>query len=638
MRSNDYLRKKRKIMDIGLLSVLRTPIVDFHRGLANTYAKALKEAMDLHGRKDDKKQNYFLSAKRGFDDKLYVGNIHRIENHLYWNDEELADDDQIVNVVWVDGPITRDGGACSYGTKDMRDQVMYANTIPQVVGHLFYINTPGGESSARNDYEMLINDCREKGKPTVAFVDGLCASSGVNLASRCDRVIVMNPRDEFGCIGSMAAFWATPDGAIDRDGSRYVEIVGEDCPEKNAWWREAARGEYEKLQAEIDKSTREFHQSVRENRPLTEDWMLTGDMFEAMQLIPALVDEIGDYNRAIECVFQLADETLPAARFASPAPEDKPDGEAPEGREPEEMARLNAQQKAAVNTSRGDLMMAQDGHVTTEVQGFFGPETVEVATPKNDKEMPEDEKKVAEAAEQPVTTQEAPAQEAAAPVQEEQAPAAEAPAAAQGQEQEPAGQEPEKPAAEEEQEPAGQEPEKPGYPADLHFVEQGKLDEAQAELARVTDSLHTAETMIADKDAVIARLKESLATLTDIVGERDAAVQKCKDVSASLEKAGLDYAEQGRQLSDAQVRIAEHVATIEKLTKQVSELKAEVRELSGKETPMVDAAAGVPADNGTGEAPKYEGAVKSEINAGMTIDEIRAKLRAKDEKRKTYRH
>ena len=85
---------------------------------------------------------------------------------------------------------------------------MYANQIPQVIGHLFLINTPGGQSSCRNDYEMMIDDCRKAGKPTVAFVDGMCCSSGVNLACRCDRVVVMNPRDEFGCIGTMAAFWA----------------------------------------------------------------------------------------------------------------------------------------------------------------------------------------------------------------------------------------------------------------------------------------------------------------------------------------------------------------------------------------------------------------------------------------------
>ena len=173
-------------MDIGLLSILRTPVVDFHRGLAYSYAEALKNAIALHVSGADemkqKQRGFFLSQKRGFEDKLYIGNIHRIERHLFWNDEELADDDQIVNVVMMVGPVTRDGGACSYGTKDFRDQILYANTIPQVVGHVFFINTPGGESACRNDYDVIIDDCREKGKPVVAFVDGLCASSGVNFA------------------------------------------------------------------------------------------------------------------------------------------------------------------------------------------------------------------------------------------------------------------------------------------------------------------------------------------------------------------------------------------------------------------------------------------------------------------------
>ena len=163
--------------------------------VAQKYAEGIRLAViagkDFDG---DKKNGYFLSRNRGFDDKLYVGNIHRIENHLYWNDEELADDDQIVNVIVMDGPVTRDGDGCSYGSKDHRDQILYANTIPQVVGHIFILNTPGGAASARVDYEQAIADCREKGKPTVAFIDGGCYSSGVNLTCRCDRVIVMNPR------------------------------------------------------------------------------------------------------------------------------------------------------------------------------------------------------------------------------------------------------------------------------------------------------------------------------------------------------------------------------------------------------------------------------------------------------------
>lgn len=609
-------------MNIGLLNIMHNKVWDFRPDLAQTYADALKNAVELHLPNDIEKQHgYFLSKKgyqkdgktvgANFEDKLYVGNIHRIESHLYWNDEELQEDDEIINVVVVDGPVTRDGDGCSYGTKDFRDQVMYANQIPQVVGHLFLINTPGGQASCRNDYEMMIDDCRQAGKPTVAFVDGMCCSSGVNLACRCDRVVVMNPRDEFGCIGTMAAFWAVAHDTVDQNGYRYVELVGKDCPEKNDWYREAAAGEYEKLQAELDRDTEQFHQTVRENRPLVTADMLTGKVFEAQEVMPALVDEIGDMSRAIECIYELANETLTAARLVTAEPKNEPDGEQPEGEEPEEMSKLNAQQKAAVATSRGDLRIVDDGHVKKEEQGFFGPETVEIAKPQNQEDMTDEEKKAAEVAEQPAATQEqTPATEQPA----EGAAATEAPAVSEknAQEEQPAAQE-EAPAAEPAAEPASQEAQ----------------ENAAAEIDKITETLHTAEQKIAEKDKEIAQLKETLATLNGIAEERDTAIQERNDISASLEKAGLDYAEQGKALTAAEAKIAEHVATIEKLNKQVKELQSEVKELSEKPAPMVDAGAGIPQDNGTGEGPKKQ----ERITSDMSYEEIQEFEKRKREKK-----
>lgn len=599
-------------MNIGLLNILKTVSWDFRRDQAQSYANALKNAIELHIPNDKERQQSFFLSKKGstttrgnFEDKLYVGNIHRIENHLYWNDEELAEDDEIVNVIVVDGPVTRDGGGCSYGTKDFRDMVIYANTIPQVVGHIFWINTPGGESDCRKDYDAMIADCRKNGKPTVAFVDGMCCSSGVNLASRCDRTIVMNPKDDFGCIGSMAAFWATPDGAIDRDGTRYIEIVGNDSPEKNDWYREAANGNYEKLREIIDKDTEEFHQTVRENRPQVKEEMLSGKVFEAQDLIPALVDEIGDMNRAIQAVFDLAGETLTAARFATVEPNGT--GENPEGKEPEEMAKLNAQQKAAIATSRGNLMMADDGHVTTERDGFFGPETVEIANPQNNNNMTEAEKKTAE------TAQEQPsAVENETTAQEEQAPATEAAPAEDEIATNVGG--------------GGVTVSQTGpttitqTPSEEAPASEEAIENAEEDIDKITEALHTAEAMIAERDKTIASLNETLATLEGIAKERDNAVQDVLNISASLEKAGLDYAEQGKALSDAKVEIAKHVATIETLKKQVADLKAEVKELAGKPAPMTNAESGIPSDNGTGDAPKQ----KQRITSDMSYEEIRA--------------
>ena len=587
-------------MNVGLLKILNNKTWDFRYDMAQGFANSLKNAMELHIDNDIEKQHgYFLSLKgyqqegktvgADFEDKLYVGNIHRIENVLYYKEEELAEDDQIINVVVIDGPITRDGGACSYGSKDHRDQILYANTIPQVVGHLFIINTPGGEASARIDYEQAINDCREKGKVTVAWVDGMCCSAGVNLASRCDRTIVMNGKDEFGCIGTMAAFWAVAHDTVDQDGYRYVELVGTQSPDKNAWYREAAKGEYEKLQADLDRLTQEFHQTVREGRPQVTPEMLTGEVFEAQEVMPALVDEIGDMDRAIDAIFELADGTLKPAREVEVVAE-----EPKEEHEPE---------PPVTDTT------SEEAH-----------------QPQNNTEMKEEEMKAAEAAaaqaaeqeqEAPATeqpaTEEAPAEEAPAT---EETPAEEAPAEEQPTEEAPAEEAPaEEQPAEEESAPAGSASEE--TPAE----EEAPAEEAPAEEAPEAEA-------VANAEAEIDKIQETLAGAEATIAERDKTIAELKEQVSGMEISLKDRAEElgvaFTRIEEKDKAIADALAENEKLQKQVAYLQAEVKELSEKPAPMVDASAGVPEGNATGEAPKAPR--QSRIKRGMSYKEIRAAM------------
>ena len=629
-------------MDIGLLNILRigaTASWDFRFDMAQGYAMALRNAIELHIADGTKKQEcFFLSLKgtqtaRGnFEDRLYVGDVRYVENHLRWNDEELADDDQIVNVIVIEGPVTRDGGACSYGTKDFRNQILYANSIPQVVGHIFVCNTPGGESACRNDYDEMFADCRANNKKTVQYVDGMCGSSGVNLGCRCDRVIVRNPKDDYGCIGSMAAFWATPDGAVDHNGTRYVEVVGDKSPNKNDWYREAAQGDYEKLKAMVNRDTEEFQQTVRENRPNVKEEHLTGTVFEAQEVLGSLVDEIGDFNRAIECVLQLADGSLASVRDAEVImPEDKPK-EQSEGEEPEDKTQEGQQPLDKLLSKMEDIkFFLPTGRKVDGKAEYVMIDPKDLSTPKNNTDMTEEEKKAAEVAEQPAATQEeTPATQQ--PAEEAQAPSDSPEGGEQGTEA-PAVNE-ESPAQEEapatEEAPAQEETPATEKPAEEPAGEAADTEAPADELAQVKETLHTAEAMIADRDKEIASLKETLATLKGIADERDAAVKERNDISASLEKAGQDYAEQGKALSEAEVKIAEHVATIETLKKQVADLKAEVKELAGKPAPMTNADSGIPADNGTGAAPETEGAIGSAIREDMTLEEKREAIRKQD--------
>ena len=579
---------------------------------AQKYAEGIRVAI-LAGKDFDgeKKEGFFLSKKRGFEDKLYVGNIHRIENHLYWRDEELADDDQIVNVVMLDGPVTRDGDGCSYGSKDHRDQIMYANTIPQVVGHIFIINTPGGAASARIDYEQAIADCREKGKPTVAWVDGLCCSAGQLVASLCDRTVVMNGRNTMGCIGTMCAFWGVPNGTIDKDGYRYIELVSVTSPDKNAEYREAVDGKTEKLQAELDKLGEEFRETVRQNRPLVKEEHLTGKTFEAQDVMGALVDEIGDYNRAIECVFELADEKMPAARFAT----SEPDGETPATEEPEEqkeLSVLNDQQKAAIAAAPGATMIVEDGHVKESVETMFGPVEKEVATPKNDSTMTDEKKKAAEAEAAQAAEQEEAATESQPTEEEAEVPAEEAPAT----EESPAEEEPakEEPATEE---PANEEPATEEQPAteESDNDSEGAPAEEQTEIERITESLHTAEALVEEKDKTITALQGDMEV---IAKERD---EKSKDLAAALK----NLEEKDLTIAGMQESIDKLTAELDAKKKALAEKEAEIKELADKPAPMVDASAGVPAANGTGEAPKPQ--KQQRIKPGMSYEEIRKTLK-----------
>lgn len=272
-----------------------------------------REGSDFEGTR--KTTGFFLSKNKSFAGKLFVGDIHRVEENLYWGEEQLANDDQIINVVVIEGAVTRNGGACTYGSKDHRDQVLYANSIPQVVGHIFLVNTPGGMVSAMPDYTMAFENCRELGKPTVALIDGICYSAGVWITSQCDRVVAMKMEDGVGCIGAMTCGELAPHGSINSiTQERTFFLIGKASPDKNREVIEAALGNYELLQAEADKNTERFHEIVRTNRPMVTSDLLTGKTYTAQEVMGKLVDEIGAMDRAIECVLELAEGKLKSAR------------------------------------------------------------------------------------------------------------------------------------------------------------------------------------------------------------------------------------------------------------------------------------------------------------------------------------
>ena len=207
-----------------------------------------------------------------------------------WNDNK---DDPFINVMFVDGPITRNGGACSYGSVEHRDMMMTAADNANCVGHIFHINTPGGSAWAKNDYQQAIDYAHAKGQPVMAFVDGMCCSAGMYLAALCDERYYMHPKDEIGCIGVMAAFYTEKDGSTCAyTNETYHELYDPESFDKNKEFRDIANdGNDELLIEELTKLGVEFRADVKAACPKAKDEHLHGKVFDAQDVRGILMDD-----------------------------------------------------------------------------------------------------------------------------------------------------------------------------------------------------------------------------------------------------------------------------------------------------------------------------------------------------------
>lgn len=212
-----------------------------------------------------------------------------------------------VSVLTVDGPITRNGGGCSYGSIDHRNMMINAANHPLCRGHIFIINTPGGSAWAKNDYEQAINYARSQGQPVIAFIDGMCASAGMYLASLCDERYYMHPKDEIGCIGVMASFYTQADGSKNQfTDETYHELYDPESFDKNREFRDIANdGDSEKLVKELAELGVQFRADVKKACPAAKDEHLHGKVFDAEEVKGILMDDQGDFFSCVKRCFDL---------------------------------------------------------------------------------------------------------------------------------------------------------------------------------------------------------------------------------------------------------------------------------------------------------------------------------------------
>ena len=223
-------------------------------------------------------------------------------------------DDPFISLLYADGPITRNGDGCSYGSIELRDLMMEAANNANCVGHVFYINTPGGSAWAKNDFQQAIEYAHSKRQPVIAFIDGMCCSAGMYLAALCDERYYMHPKDEVGCIGVMAAFYTIADGSHNQfDDTTYHEIY-----DPNKEIRDIANDNNDELMIdELKKLGVEFRADVKKACPKATDEHLKGKVFDAEEVEGILMTGQSDLGGVFARVIKIsADNGVQAGKNA----------------------------------------------------------------------------------------------------------------------------------------------------------------------------------------------------------------------------------------------------------------------------------------------------------------------------------
>lgn len=260
----------------------------------NAYRRNIMRGEDAkRGEREEKRR-----AVARFDAGQLVTDCHRLTDFRAYDDEWDEDDApsaeadvKYINILRLTGPMTRGGGECSYGSLEMRDELMRAADRDDVVGHVIYCRTTGGAATTLLDFRKAIEYIHSKGQKIYMFCDGTVASGGAFLSAMCDGVYAYNEEDEIGSIGLYTAFFSLPNGAVDAiTQETYVEVYADKSTEKNRPYRDG--GDEELVRKEANEYLDELLTAMKADRPSILEEQMNGAMFKMKDVVGTIIDGI----------------------------------------------------------------------------------------------------------------------------------------------------------------------------------------------------------------------------------------------------------------------------------------------------------------------------------------------------------
>jgi protease-4 len=190
------------------------------------------------------------------------------------------------------------------GTESIQKLVVLANQDPNCLGVVLHVNNPGG--TVINTTETA-RDIRASGKPKVAFIEQLGASSGYYLAAACDYIFSSGPTTMVGNIGTKSSGLDLT-GILEKLGAKSWEIYAKESFDKDLGFVEAMAGKPGKFQdAILAPYSNLFMGDMKGFRPQIKEEALHGMIYIGQDSIDmGLVDAFGNMINAIAKVVELS--------------------------------------------------------------------------------------------------------------------------------------------------------------------------------------------------------------------------------------------------------------------------------------------------------------------------------------------
>ena len=220
------------------------------------------------------------------------------ENH----GTQVESNEAYLNIIFVEGLVTRNGGACTYGSKQMRNLIMQASDDDDCKGHVLILDTPGGLATAVADFKMAIDYANSKDLWVDGVIDGACCSLGIYIGSMCNHLYYTSPSDRVGSVGTFAILDVMKNGDVDpTTGEKHYEIYDPESYDKNDWYRQLSEeGKSDLIVEDLKRDGKEFRDFVKSRRPGCTDEQLHGKVYKCSEVEGSFVDG----QRTLQEVFQ----------------------------------------------------------------------------------------------------------------------------------------------------------------------------------------------------------------------------------------------------------------------------------------------------------------------------------------------